>query len=265
MRTKSSGATKSSLNVRWLLLLGFLTFAFCADGQQPIPLGTIIPVRLNGTLSSKNAKPNQAISAHVMQDVPLAGGRKIREGTKVTGRVIDARASSQGSGSLVSFTFDRVFVSKTGVPVTTDARALASALAVEEAYLPEFGMGEGETWSARTTDQVGGDTVYWGGGGVEGPSGLVGKPVEGADSGVLVKVTANPDGQCRGEISGNHEPQALWVFSSDACGVYDIDGLTIAHAGRTEPLGVVELASKAGGIVVRSGSGLLLRVIGPQK
>lgn len=265
MRKKSNGATESSSKVRWLLLLCTLLFAFCANGQSAIPQGTIIPVRLNGTLSSRNARPNQSISARVMQDVPLPGGGKIREGTKVTGHVIEVRAMSRRSTSSLSFTFDRLHVSKAGLSLTTDLRALASALAVESAYLPDFGMGEGETWNARTTEQVGGDTVYWGGGHVEGPSGPVGNPVDGADSGVLVQVSANPNGECRGEIKGSHELQALWVFSSNACGVYGINGLTIAHAGRTQPLGVIELTSATGDITVRSGSGLLLRVVGPPK
>jgi hypothetical protein len=257
----SPSATKSSMKILWLLLLWILLFVFCAHGQQSIPLGTIIPVRLNRTLSSKNAKRNDAISARVMQDVPLTSGAKIREGTKITGHVIDVRPASQGSSTLLSFTFDHVFVSKTGLHVVTDLRALASALAVESAYLPELGMGEVDTWSSRTTIQIGGDAVYWGGGPVESQSGPVGKPIEGADSGVLVKVRANARGQCRGETDGNHEAQALWVFSSDACGVYGINGLTIAHSGRTQPLGAIELTAENGRITVRSGSGLLLRVI----
>jgi hypothetical protein len=254
-------AAKSSRNLRWFLLPGILLLAFCTESQQSVPLGTIIPVRLNHTLSSRNAKTNDAISARVMQDVPLPGGRKIREGTKVTGHVIEVRPASQGSGILLSFTFDRVLVSKKGLQIATDLRAIASALAVDGAYLPELGMGEGEAWNARTTDQVGGDIVYWGGGSVESESGPVGKPVEGADSGVLVKIRANSRGQCRGETDGNHEAQALWVFSSDACGVYDIHGLTIAHSGRTQPFGVIRLNSESGEVEVRGGSGLLLRVI----
>jgi len=202
-----------------------------------------------------------------MQDVPLAGGRKIREGTKVTGHVIEMRKAGQGTGPLISFAFDRVLVSRTGLglPVTTDLRALASAAEVESAFLPDFGMGEGMSWSARTTVQVGGDLVYWGGGPVVGRTGDVGKPLVAADSGVLVRVTANPGGPCRGEIDENHGLQALWVFSSDACGVYGLDGLAIAHAGRTEPVGVIKLTSNGREIRIGGGSGMLLRVIGPSK
>ena len=253
---------KSHLN---LLLLWVSLLAFSSYGQQSIPGGTILPVRLNGTLSSKNAKLNQAIAARVMQDVPLPGGRKISEGTKITGHVIEVRSATQGIGPSISFVFDRVLVSKKGLPVTTDLRALASPLEVESAYLPETGMGEGDSWSARTTDQVGGDTVYWGGGPVVSHVGPVGKPLDGADSGVLVRVTANSKGQCRGEVGENHGLQALWVFSSDACGVYGLDQLAITHTGRREPFGVIELTSNGKEARVGGGSGMLLRVLGSSK
>ena len=140
---------------------------------------------------------------------------------------------------------------------------MASMVAVDDAMIPAFGMGESMSWSARTTTQVGGDLVYWGGGPVVSRFGPVGKPLDGgANSGVLVKLTAAPSKGCRGDISDNHSLQALWVFSSDACGVYSLRDVAIAHAGRDEPVGVIELDSKSGELKVPSGTGMLLRVIG---
>lgn len=230
-----------------------------------MPQGTIISVRLNTTLSSRKTKADTAISARVMQSVPLPDGGRIPEGTRVTGHLIDVRPASSGSPASLSFVFDRMIVSKKVWAITTNLRALASVPEVDSAYLPETGMGEGDTWSSRTTMQVGGDEVYWGGGPVVSRFGPVGKPILGADSGVLVKVSANPGGGCRGEIGDNHALQAFWVFSSDACGVYGFDDLSIAHAGKTEPFGVVEFTSRSGEIKVLSGSGMLLRVIAPGK
>lgn len=92
-------------------------------------------------------------------------------------------------------------------------------------------------------------------------TGLVGKPFEGADTGVLVTVSAKPGTPCRGEFGENRGPQALWVFSSDACGAYQLDDVKIEHAGRSEPIGVIELSSPHGNAKIPSGTGMLLRVI----
>jgi hypothetical protein len=239
--------------------------ALGAPAQQSIPTipsGTIIPVRLNSTLSSQKSKAGELISARVMQNVPLPDGKKIREGAKVTGHLIEARPKTQGSAAQISFVFDRVVQGKRSTPVITNLRALASMVEVDQAQIPPRGMGESDVWASRTTVQVGGDVVYWGGGPVENSTGIVGKPIDGeSTTGVLVKLTVRPGSPCRAEIGDHQGPQALWVFSSDACGIYGIPRTMVAHYGRTKPAGVIELASEGDNIKVRSGSGLLLRVI----
>lgn len=247
-----------------LAVFAVLLMASAGFAQEQVPAGTIIPVMLNSTLSSQKAKPGQAISGRVMQDVPLPNGMKIRERTRITGHVVEVRQGSAGNPTQISFVFDGLRLSKASVPIKTDLRALAGMMAVESAQLPLRGMGEGDSWNDRTTVQVGGDTAYWGGGPLVGTMGIVGKPVTGTDTAVLGKVLANPEGQCRGEIEGRQSPQALWVFSADACGVYGIDGVTIAHAGRTEPVGQIELSLTNDKLKIPSGSGMLLRVDGKQ-
>ncbi|MBV8049986.1 MAG: hypothetical protein JOZ80_02280 [Acidobacteriaceae bacterium] len=63
-------------------------------------------------------------------------------------------------------------------------------------------------------------------------------------------------------MEDNDKPQAFWVFASDACGLYGMDDLSIAHAGRGSPSGEITLSSTEGRVLVRSGSGMLLRVNG---
>jgi hypothetical protein len=238
----------------WLSLIMLSMDLFA---QNTIPVGTIVPVALNSSLNSRKVKPGQVITARVMQDVPLSPGSTIHAGAKVIGRVIDVKPANGGAGAQVSFRFDTLVVSKRRIPIITNVRALASMMAVEAAQLPESGPDRGTSQNAWTTDQIGGEVVYRGGGPVADGLRSVGEPTYG---GVLVHVSAKPGSPCRGEIEGNDRLQALWVFSSDACGVYDFAGLAIVHAGRTDPVGEITLASDKGEVNIRAGSGMLLRV-----
>jgi hypothetical protein len=84
---------------------------------------------------------------------------------------------------------------------------------------------------------------------------VIGKSVNGS---VLVQVSAKEGADCRG--SDNNNPQALWVFSGDACGAYGIEHLKIEHAGRTDPKGSIVLASESLKLKLNSGDALLLRI-----
>jgi len=240
--------------MKGILRIGFLMLATQLLAQSAIPAGTILPVRLNASLNSGKVKAGQIITARVVQDVPLSSGSKIHAGAKVIGHVTDVK---QGNGAQVSFRFDAVDISRQRIPVTTDLRALASMMAVEEAQIPESGPDRGTPENVWTTEQIGGEVVYRGGGPVADGLRTVGEP---APNGVLVRVSGKPGTECRGAVEGNDQPQALWVFSSDSCGAYGFADLAIIHAGRTNPLGEITLASDHGKVNVRAGSGMLLRV-----
>ena len=90
---------------------------------------------------------------------------------------------------------------------------------VSEAQVPESGPDRGTSENEWTTDQIGGEAVYRGGVVAHG-SNIVGNSVLG--SGVLVNLSSRPGTKCRGEMAGNDQMKALWVFSSDACGLYDL-------------------------------------------
>lgn len=223
--------------------------------QDAVPAGTLLPVALQSTVKSNEAKDGSVVTARVMQDVLTAHG-VIRAGSKLIGHVV--QGASTGNGSTLTLQFDKLRTGNHVIPVTTDLRALASYMEVEEAQIPSVGPDKGTPNSAWTTVQIGGDVVYRGGGPVNNGREDVGKPVAG---GVLADVKQSPAG-CRGATDGNTQSQALWVFSSDACGVYGIEHLRIQKKGRTKPVGAIILASEKGPVKLPSGTGMLLRVDG---
>jgi hypothetical protein len=240
-----------------LLLVAFLALATGLLAQTVVPAGTILPLQLNSSLNSVTSKPGQVITARVMQDVPLPSGGKVHAGSKVIGRILEVTHAGNGKGARISLQFDKLKLSKRVIPITTNLRALASMMEVEAAQVPQSGPDRGTSEDSWTTLQVGGDVVYRGGGPVTNAAAVVGKPVPG---GVLVRIASGTGNRCRGDLAGNDQPQALWVFSSDACGTYGFPDLTILHAGRSDPVGKIALGSESAQFDVRSGSGLLLRV-----
>ncbi len=221
--------------------------------QNAIPSGTMLPVSLSSSLNSEKSKPGQAITARIMQNVPLAAGSTIHAGTRVMGHVVSVTPASGGSAK-VSFRFDTLMLSNRMVPITTNLRAMASMWEVQDAQLPKSGPDEGTPSTAWTTVQVGGDVVYRGGRPVTNGSQVVGRPVY---DGVLSRLNSVPGTECG---DSNDRPQALWVFSSGACGAYGFADVRITHTGWTNPTGEITLSSNKGALKIRSGSGMLLRV-----
>lgn len=225
-----------------------LLLASSLAAQNVIPAGTILPLQLDTGLNAAKAKAGQEIRASVMQNIP---GTPVHRGAHVVGHVVSVMPSR------IEVRFDTLLVRDQRIPLTTNLRALASMVEVEQAQDPEAGPDRGTPPAWYTTRQIGGEQVYRGGGPVARGITAVGEPVP---YGVLDRLNPNPP--CRAAIANNDAPQALWLFSSDACGLYGYDNLAIDHAGRTEPVGTIRLSAKTGKLKIRSGSGLLLRVQG---
>jgi hypothetical protein len=227
-----------------------------------IPIGTILPVLLGTTISPAKAKQGQILHGQIAQNVPLPSGSKIPKGSKVEGHILEVTPAGNGVSMKISIRFDKLRFREETVAITTNLRAIAGFMAVLDAGVPNQAVGEGDVSDWMTTTQIGGDSVF----GIGGPvtsahnaAEVIGKsPMTG---GVIVELRPNASADCRGPLDGNNNPQALWVFSSDACGTYGLSKVKIVHAGRTAPIGTVILELQGSNAKIQSGAGLLLRVI----
>jgi hypothetical protein len=233
------------------------------SAQSTIPPGTILPVILRTSISPEHASQGQTVRGEIAQDVPLPDGSKIRKGSKIEGQIVEVASGGTGNGAKISIRFDKVYTNGQALAMKTDLRALAGFMEVREAAEPTMGMGEGDVYNWATTTQIGGDSVFGVGGTVASAhdtSETVGKSL--ISGGVLDRVSPNESRNCRGAIDGNNNPQALWVFSSDACGTYGLSKVSIAHHGRTDPTGTFTLDLQSRKAKLQSGDAMLLRVIG---
>jgi hypothetical protein len=239
------------MRFEWLLAM-FLGVAPVIAAQTAIPPGTILPISLDTSLNAAKVHPGQPIRATIMQDIP---GTAIRRRAKAMGHVVRAAMAKDGRIDL-EFQFDAVKNHGRLTPFTANLRALASFLEVEEAQIPEEMSSRGMTPATWTTQQIGGDQFYRGAAVASGFT-IVGRVTQ---WGALDIPRPQPGLPCRGPIKQNHQPQAMWLFSSDACGVYGFAGIRIDHAGRTDPKGITILSSTNGKLKLGSGTGMLLRV-----
>jgi hypothetical protein len=242
-----------------IAIVALVGFAAVSFAQNPIPTGTVLPVKLSSSLNSTKNKAGQTITGRLAQDIALTAGSKIGAGSKIVGHIISVNPAEKNRGATLILKFETLRTAGQVVYLTADLRAIASMMEIYEAQLPETGPDRGTPETAWVTEQIGGETNYHGGWPVTNGSTVVGKSL--LSGGVLARIGAQSGSKCRGEIDGNDQPQALWLFASDACGTYGFRDLSIAHAGRTEPIGQIVLASEKGNIDVRGGSGMLLRVI----
>ena len=239
-------------------IIAILVWATCVSAQE-IPSGIALPITLSSTLDATKVKPGQPISGSIAQDVPLPSGAKLRSGSRVNGRVLQAGLMSDG-GSYLRIQFDQVRDHGRAIPITTSLRALASPRAAQQAQFPKHTPYRGESPANWTTVQVGDDVVYRGGGHVMHGDAVVGDPVR---DGVLAELTSEPESGCA--TGSDHRRLALWIFASSACGAYDFfDDLQITHPGDANPIGEIALQSRQN-VKVPAGSALLLITTeGPQ-
>ena len=235
------------------VLAAFVAIPLAVSAQSALPSGTILPVSLDGSINARKAHAGEEIRATVMQNVP---GTAIRRRAHVVGHVIEASGARNGQQKL-EIRFDSVEIQGKMAPIRANLRALASFFEVEQAQIPEEMSSRGMTPETWTTQQIGGDQMYRGGGPVGEGDQTVGSITP---WGALGLPRAQAGMPCRGVIDDNTRPQAMWLFSVDACGLYGYANIQIDHYGRSDPQGTIIISSHDGKLNLGSGSAILLRV-----
>jgi hypothetical protein len=224
-----------------------------------IPAGYILPLHLERTLSVRHARAGDSIEARIMQEVPLPNRGKVPVRSLVKGTILHVAPDEDEIGVQVTLRFDTLIERRQTFSMVTGLRAIASNMAVHEAQMPLNQVDETQPLGWASTVQIGGDYRFGDGDKVRNRhKETVGKAVPG---GVLVYVSANPKMGCDGPPAADNRPQALWLFSADACGVYGLKGMQLTHNGQSAPLGEITLHFKKANMLLRAGSGLLLTVL----
>jgi hypothetical protein len=239
--------------MKYVLFAVFLLLsAQVFPAESEITAGTIIPAQLSSTIDSRKAHPGDRISARLMQDIDLGSGQILLSEAQLKGRILSVDSSH------VTLMFDRITSHGREISLHAGLRSLASMMEVDNAQLPTNAVSGdyGSSILDWNTVQVGGEVAY-GRGAVTSGGRVVGHTLR--SGGVLALPEPSPDGKCGGALD-NNAPQSFWIFSTSACGAYGFEDLTIEHAGETSPTGEITLTSPRR-ILVRSGSGILLRVV----
>lgn len=261
LEEEKQGQDRSGTSVEamgWIALAIALVVSPAIPSQ--IPAGTVIPVMLSSSLNTIKDVQGKRLEGSVMQDVFLPSGERISRLSRVIGHVMKVTRSGP-TGSRVVLQFDAIKDHGKTIALTAGLLALASQFSVWDAQAPismSSDVFAADQWATR---QVGGDIVRRDWRKVGTKEGLSGRWLEG--NSVLIKLTPNPDAGCASGPGYDRE-QALWVFSSAACGTYGLSDVEIASSGDIAPLGQIVLASSHK-IAIRGGSGWLLMVVGEPK
>ncbi|HTP68148.1 MAG TPA: hypothetical protein VMJ35_04530 [Dongiaceae bacterium] len=240
--------------------LGFGSVAVSprVETTQFVPPGTVIPVRLDGTMDIRSLQALNTIEARVAQEVPLPNKEKLSLRSRILATVTAVKTTPEGAVD-VSLRFDRLEEKEQTYPIVSSMRAIASFRAMRDAQMPLAGADAGTPAGWGTTVQIGGDQRFGDGGKVRNRyKRTVGKGVRG---GVLVHLGPNPSRGCAGPEPGDDRLQATWVFSADACGVYDLKHVKIVQNGKSEPVGVITLEFAKDDMKLESGAAFLLRTV----
>ena len=228
-----------------------------ACGAKQLPSGTLLPAMLDDTFDSDKSKPGDEITAKLRQDVLLPDHGKIKRESKLVGHVVAVTPASDGNPYQITVQFDQIVVNKRPVTISVGLRAYAGMELVAQSRQPaNANSGNGTSVWDLNLSQIGGQIAYTGQKVVKWNGQVVGRiPQPGW---VLALPMANAEFGCAGP-GANKSEQSFWVFSTNACGIYGNNDMTLVSGiGGTSPGQIVFKSDKK--ITVRGGSGWLLQV-----
>jgi ribulose 1,5-bisphosphate carboxylase large subunit-like protein len=105
--------------------------------------GLVMVAKIDGKLTTKNAKVGDTISAKILASWKLTDGTEIPKGSKIVGKVADIKSKKDGGGnSMMSFRLDEIDVKgSAAVPVHGVVVAIGPSLAPKE--MPETNSEQG--------------------------------------------------------------------------------------------------------------------------
>jgi hypothetical protein len=208
---------------------------------------------LSSSLDAKKAKPGDPVTAKTTEPTSTPEHGKIPRGTKLLGRVTEARAAGSGeSQSVLAFTFDRA-VLKDGreVPFRATLRALAAAHgAADMAHGSDSMHGSGS--GMHGGGGVGGISSVAGGVGTTA-GGALGSTVGGAGrvtgsaTGALASSAGGSVGALKGSAGAVGGLNGRGMLKPDSQGAFGIPGVELTKS-----------ASGAGSVVTSAGRNVRL-------
>ncbi len=199
--------------MRCLCLTAALLCSTAMMVAQDLPAGTALPIALSSALDAKKDKPGKKFEGKTMQEIRLPSGATIKSGSRVTGSILEVTKPAAG-GWRIALRFEQLVNDGRVVPLTVSLRAVAAAEDVFSAGIPINTASDYESRANWTTRQVGGDVMNRSRGLVAAGDAIVGKWA----GAVWAKLTPAPEAGCPATDDNDHE-QAMWVFSTSACGV----------------------------------------------
>jgi hypothetical protein len=96
--------------------------------------GLVMVAKIDGKLSTKNAKVGDAISAKILRSWKLTDGTEIPKGSKISGKVASVKSKKEGGGnSMLSFQLDEIDVKgSAAVPIHGVVVAIGPSLAPKD-------------------------------------------------------------------------------------------------------------------------------------